>query len=160
MTVLLAGDIGGTKTILRLVETVPSTSGVTLKPLHEQRYPSASFPDLVPMVRQFLAEAAQASSLPTAPQKACFAIAGPVVDNTSQLTNLCWTLSAQRLSQELDIPQTSLINDFAAVGYGVVCLTSDDLLTLQAGKPNPQAPIGVIGAGNRFRAGLFNPSGG
>lgn len=155
MTVLLAGDIGGTKTILRLVETVPSTSGVTLKPLHEQRYPSASFPDLVPMVRQFLAEAAQVSSLPTAPQKACFAIAGPVVDNTSQLTNLCWTLSAQRLSQELDIPHTSLINDFAAVGYGVVGLDSDDLLTLQAGKPNPQAPIGVIGAGTGLGQGFL-----
>ena len=156
MTVLLAGDIGGTKTILRLVEATPSASGNTLNaPLHENRYHSASFPDLVPIVRQFLAEAEQATGKPFAPEKACFAIAGPVVDNTSKLTNLCWSLSASRLSQELDIDRVSLINDFVAVGYGVAGLEPDDLLTLQVGKRNAQAPIGVIGAGTGLGQGFL-----
>ena len=155
MTVLLAGDIGGTKTILRLVEATPAASGLTLKALHENRYRSASFPDLVPMVRQFLAEAEQALGKPFAPEKACFAIAGPVVDDTSKLTNLCWSLTAPRLSQELGIDRVSLINDFAAVGYGVVGLEPDDVLTLQVGKRNPQAPIGVIGAGTGLGQGFL-----
>ena len=156
MTLLLAGDIGGTKTILRLVDVDPQDAApaAMLKPLHENRYPSANFPDLVPMVRQFLAEAVQ-HNISIEPQKACFAIAGPVVDNTSQLTNLSWSLSAQRLSQELDIPHVSLINDFAAVGYGVLGLGSDDLLTLQTGKLNSQAPIGVIGAGTGLGQGFL-----
>lgn len=155
MTILLAGDIGGTKTILRLVEAMPSTSGSTLKSLHEDRYRSASFPDLVPMVRQFLTEAEQATGKPFAPEKACFAIAGPVVDDTSKLTNLCWSLTASRLSQELDIDRVSLINDFAAVGYGVIGLEPEDVLTLQVGKRNTQAPIGVIGAGTGLGQGFL-----
>ncbi|MBW4580582.1 MAG: glucokinase [Tildeniella nuda ZEHNDER 1965/U140] len=155
MTVLLAGDIGGTKTILRLVEAKPSKIGITLKPLYENRYRSASFPDLVPMVRQFLAEAEQASGTSVVVAKACFAIAGPVVDDTSKLTNLCWSLAAPRLSQELAIDRVSLINDFAAVGYGVLGLEDSDLLTLQAGKRNLHAPVGVIGAGTGLGQGFL-----
>lgn len=155
MTVLLAGDIGGTKTILRLVEVKPSETGIMLKPLHENRYRSASFPDLVPMVRQFLVEAEQASGTSVVVEKACFAIAGPVVDDTSKLTNLCWSLAAPRLSQELAIDRVSLINDFAAVGYGVLGLEDSDLLTLQVGKRNLHAPIGVIGAGTGLGQGFL-----
>jgi len=123
MTLLLAGDIGGTKTILRLVEA--SSSGETLPTLYEERYPSRDFPDLVPMLQQFLATAKTAT-----PQKACFAIAGPVVNTTAKLTNLTWFLDVKRLEQELGITTISLINDFAAVGYGILGLQPADLHTL------------------------------
>jgi len=86
MTVLLAGDIGGTKTILRLVEAL---TGESLHTLYDKR-PSRDFADLVPMVQQFLATAAQQLGNAPVPQKACFAIAGPVVNNTAKLTNLTW----------------------------------------------------------------------
>ncbi len=145
MTLLLAGDIGGTKTILRLVQ---SLSG--LNTVYEERYPSSEFPDLVPIVQQFLATA-KAST----PQKACFAIAGPVVNNTAKLTNLTWFLDAKRLEQELGIASISLINDFAAVGYGVLGLDASDLYTLQPGKPQPAAPIAVIGAGTGLGQGFL-----
>lgn len=147
MTLLLAGDIGGTKTILRLVET--SEAG-ELQTLYEERYPSRDFPDLVPMVQQFLATAKTAT-----PQKACFAIAGPVVNNTAKLTNLTWFLDARRLEQELEIASISLINDFAAVGYGVLGLQPADLYTLQPGKHQPSAPIAVIGAGTGLGQGFL-----
>ncbi|MCS6812006.1 MAG: glucokinase, partial [Cyanobacteria bacterium] len=78
---------------------------------------------------------------------ACFGIAGPVVNNTSQLTNLDWRLEAGRLAQELNISHIDLINDFAAIGYGVLGLTHNDLYTLQKGDPQAGAPIAVIGAG-------------
>ena len=67
MTFLLAGDIGGTKTILRLVE-YSEASG--LNTTHEDVFPSGDFPDLVPIVQKFLAAVDR-------PQvtKACFAIA-------------------------------------------------------------------------------------
>jgi glucokinase len=152
MTAILAGDIGGTKTILRLVEAV---AGTELHTLYEKRYPSCDFPDLVPMVQQFLATAAQQLGRTPAPQKACFAIAGPVVNNTAKLTNLVWFLDAKLLEQELGIAPISLINDFAAVGYGILGLDASDLSTLQTGKPQPAAPIAVIGAGTGLGQGFL-----
>lgn len=152
MTVLLAADIGGTKTILRLVASKSPTDLVTL---YEMRYVSAEYPDLVPMVEAFLADAATQLGQAMTPGKACFAIAGPVVNQTSKLTNLGWVLSADRLSTELKIPQVSLINDFAAVGYGVLGLRDEDLCTLQEGESESAAPIGVIGAGTGLGQGFL-----
>lgn len=147
MTLLLAGDIGGTKTILRLVEASDKHPSQTI---YEERYHSGDFPDLVPIVQQFLLKA----NTPT-PQKACFAIAGPIVKNTAKLTNLAWFLDTERLQQDLGIPHVSLINDFAAVGYGVLGLDKQDLLTLQEGKPNVEAPIAIIGAGTGLGQGFL-----
>ena len=144
MTLLLAGDIGGTKTILRLVDAE------NLHTIAQETYPSGDFPDLVPLVQQFLLEL----HTPT-PQKACFAIAGPVVDNTAKLTNLTWFLDTPRLKQELGIDSMCLINDFAAVGYGIFGLSKKDLLTLQVGKHKQEAPIAVIGAGTGLGQGFL-----
>lgn len=157
MTLLLAGDIGGTKTILQLVELVPSaeSGALSLKTRYEARYNSQEFTDLVPMVRQFWAEAeAQNGQFPS-PQKACFAIAGPVIDNTSSLTNLSWSLDGDRLSEELEIAQVALINDFSAVGFGVLGLAPSDIHTLQAGKLRINSPIAVIGAGTGLGQGFL-----
>jgi glucokinase len=157
MTVLLAGDIGGTKTILRLVKS----DGGNLTTLHEAEYPSTAFPDPIPMVRQFLAEATDPPTI------ACLAIAGPVVNQTSKLTNLGWDLEADRLAADLNLEKVSLINDFAAVGYGILGLQPEDVHILQAGEPHPQAPmvsdrpgvIGVIGAGTGLGQGFLTHDG-
>jgi glucokinase len=146
MTVLLAGDIGGTKTILRLVEA----QGENLNTFYEAKYPSGNFTDLVPIVRQFLTEAPDRQ-----PENACFAIAGPIVNNTSKLSNLGWTLEADRLAEDLHLKQVLLINDFAAVGYGVLGLTAADLCPLQAGTLENHAPIAVIGAGTGLGQGYL-----
>jgi glucokinase len=147
MTLLLAGDIGGTKTILRLVE---ASDSLELETLYEATYRSGDFSDLVPLVQQFLSQA----NLPT-PQRACFAIAGPVVNNTAKLTNLTWFLDTDRLKQELGIDSVSLINDFAAVGYGIFGLSKNDVVTLQVGKQKLEAPIGIIGAGTGLGQGFL-----
>ncbi|MEG3440027.1 glucokinase [Pannus brasiliensis CCIBt3594] len=155
MAIVLAGDIGGTKTILRLAESLlfpdsPIPVGTTLD---EETYPSQKYPDLVPMVRQFLAR----SNPVPAVEKACFGIAGPVVKNASELTNLNWSLSADRLSRELQIDRVELINDFAAIGYGVLGLAPEDVLTLQEAPPDPNGPIAVIGAGTGLGEGFLTP---
>ncbi|OLP20128.1 glucokinase [Leptolyngbya sp. 'hensonii'] len=160
MTVLLAGDIGGTKTILRLIKAdaiQPGKLFPELTTLHRQTYPSREFPDLVPLVKQFLAEAETRLGETLQPERACFGIAGPVVDQTSKLTNLSWFLTSDRLERELQISQVQLINDFMAVGYGILGLTPADLCTLQMGQPNPQAPIAVIGAGTGLGQGFLVP---
>ncbi|HEY9636484.1 MAG TPA: glucokinase [Coleofasciculaceae cyanobacterium] len=152
MTLLLAGDIGGTKTILRLVEESATQSWRTL---YEALYPSRDFPDLVPIVQRFLSAAGQQLGTAPRPEKACFAIAGPVVNDTSVLTNLDWFLEAGRLEKELEIPKITLINDFAAVGYGVLGLETKDLYTLQTATPQLDAPIAVIGAGTGLGEGFL-----
>lgn len=159
MALLLAGDIGGTKTILRLVQSDAGSGDrpFRLVPRYEARYLSGHYRSLVPLVRDFLAAAAQETGETLHPQRACFAIAGPVVNNTCKLTNLPWDLDGDRLSQELNIDQVTLINDFAAVGYGVLGLEPSDLHTLQAGEYQANAPIGVIGAGTGLGEGFLIP---
>lgn len=145
---LLAGDIGGTKTILRWVEEETAGTAVSAQSVqYEQEYPSQDYPDLVPMVEAFYDAAAAAVGRCPAPQAACFAIAGPVVKNTSHLTNLNWKLSGEALAEALSIEKVELINDFAAIGYGLAGLELSDLETLQPGTADPDAPIAVLGAG-------------
>lgn len=152
---LLAGDIGGTKTILRLVEVTEVTlTEKTFKTVREAQYISASFPDLVPMVREFLAQDEYIK-----PHLACFAIAGPVIGNTCHLTNLNWVLDTQRLQTELDIPRINLLNDFAANSFGILGLKDFDVHTLQEGTGQENSPIAVIGAGTGLGEAFLVPQG-
>lgn len=157
---LLAGDIGGTKTILWLVDFQPSPAQQARwlqTPLYEQTFASRDYPDLVPLIQHFLRNAsARLGKLPPV-DKACFAVAGPVLDTTSELTNLGWSLSGERLARELGIAGVQLINDFAAVGYGIQGLSAGDCVTLQAGSPDPCCPVAVIGAGTGLGEGFLIP---
>lgn len=145
---ILAGDIGGTSSRLRWVENQADGSLVILA---EKTYPSAQYPDLAPIVKQFIQESEQ--SLP--PQRACFAIAGPVQDQTAQLTNLPWRLTSSRLQEELDLERVELINDFTAIGYGILALPPNDLEEIQAGEPKKGSPIAVLGAGTGLGEGFL-----
>ena len=145
---LLSGDIGGTKTILRLVDV--NSQEQSFETIKEGKFSSAKFPDLVPIVKQFLSEHQLEQ-----PELASFAIAGPVINNSSNLTNLNWQLTATRLEKELNISRVSLINDFAANSYGVLGLKESELATLQTGKTVANAPIAVIGAGTGLGEGFL-----
>ncbi len=160
MTQLIAGDIGGTKTSLRLVESYPL--GIVGKPLpqivlYEAEYPSQTYRDLTPLVQGFLVDAAGQLGRSLSPRFACFAIAGPVVGDRSSLPNLGWELSGQRLAAELNLDDVSLINDFAAVGLGVTALAPADRYSLQKGEPSIGAPMAVIGAGTGLGQGFLVP---
>ncbi|MGK7930087.1 MAG: glucokinase [Microcystaceae cyanobacterium] len=157
---LIAGDIGGTKTILRLIEvTSERPFPFNLNPLFEQTYPSQEYTDLVPIIIKFLEDTRQQVNQPINVDKACFGIAGPVVDNTCNLTNLDWSLSGDRLADNLSIEKVSLINDFAAIGYGILGLKDEDLCILQDVESNPTAPIAIIGAGTGLGEGFLIPNG-
>lgn len=158
--VLLAGDVGGTKTILRLVHSQPA-AGPRAVPkqtvLHEERYSSKRYSDLVPLVRDFLSRATGELGRTPRPEAACFGVAGPVVGETVEVTNLAWSLDSGRLERELSVPRVDLINDFAAIGHGVLGLGTGDLQTLQEGRYDPEAPIAVIGAGTGLGEGFVIP---
>ncbi len=142
MTYLLAGDLGGTKTLLRLVKAEsPDRSEF------EYKYQSQEYTSLVSIAQEFLAAARTKLGANIEVQAACLAIAGAVIDRASYLPNLDWHISADELQHQLKIPQVELINDFAAVGYGIALLPPQDLHTIQTGQIHHNAPKAVIGAG-------------
>ncbi len=159
MSLILAGDIGGTKTRLRILKSEDYRGQFLPKQtvLHEKKYFSQDYPDLTPLVKNFVEECWRIDGKNYPINKACFGIAGPVVKNTCELTNLSWSLSSDRLSEELCIPWVKLINDFTAIGYGLLGLESDDLYSLQALTPDLTTPIALLGAGTGLGEGFLTP---
>jgi len=135
---IVAGDIGGTKTLLQLVDIEGSTRAVVL----ETRYESGAYPTFDDMLRDFLA---RTDATPI--DAACFAVAGPVIGNRAQVTNLTWKMVAPDLARDFSIGRIALINDFYAVALGVPLLGPSDLLSLNEGTRVEHAPIAILGAG-------------
>ncbi len=152
MTTLLAGDIGGTKTLLSLY----NASSMGLRSLHQTVYPSAAWSDLAPMVLDFLAGARAEGC--AAPAAACFAVAGPVQDGQAQLTNLQWHLEEGRLASACHIPKVELVNDFAVLVYGLTELQPHQLAPVRGGQAFPTAPVLVLGAGTGLGVAIGVPS--
>jgi glucokinase len=135
--VILAGDIGGTKTNLALY----SVANGKLDPSDKKSFSSKDYSSLEAVLREFTADL-------TAPiTGACFGVAGPVVGGTSKTPNLPWFLDSRELARHLDLDSVELINDLEAAGYGIATLDAGDFLTLNAGIPEPRANIGLIAAG-------------
>ena len=153
MTTLLAGDIGGTKTLLSLY------GADALELLAQERYISADWVDLAPMVRHFLGQAeVQAHPRPGA---ACFAVAGPVHGGQAQLTNLPWKLDEFRLASDCDLEKVSLVNDFAVLIYGLPHLAPPQRASIRPGEVSAGEPVLVLGAGTGLGVaiGLPTPNG-
>ena len=154
MSLLLAGDIGGTKTLLSLWRQGRERPEL----LEEERYPSGAWDDLGPMVRHFLAGAAGAAEGPLA--AACFAVAGPVQGGKAQLTNLPWRLDAQALASGCGVPRVELVNDFAVLIYGLPHLDAMQTAMVREGERDPQAPVLVLGAGTGLGVAMGLPTAG
>lgn len=134
---LLAGDIGGTKTAL----AVFSAEGGPRAPRAHAEYRSADYPSLAALVRDFLARVA----VPV--ERACFAVAGPVIGGRARLTNLPWDLDEGALARSLDLAEVRLLNDLEALARAIPLLQSADLHTLNAGEPVAGGAIAVIAPG-------------
>jgi glucokinase len=141
----LAGDIGGTKTFIRLVEVKNGDSQPVTA--YQARFISADYHSFTDLLQQFWQQATLSLGEMPNPMGACFGVAGVVEHNSCNLTNLDWRLDGEEIGDATGIPLVKLINDFEAVGYGLLGLGRDDLLTLQEGEPRARAPIAVIGAG-------------
>ncbi len=145
---ILAGDIGGTKTLLQLVEA--SATPLSYEVLYEHRFASSDFDGLTPLVERFLADA-EGHVNQVSVDSACFAVAGPVQKyghgQAANVTNLPWQLSTDALASSLSVPRIGLINDFEAVGYGIDALSTSDLEILQTGNLQHRGARAVLGAG-------------
>lgn len=142
---ILAGDIGGTKTHLALFpENEPRNWVVNAK------FHSAEHENLRSIVSQFL-EANPDHRV----EKACFGIAGPIQDRKCKATNLPWVVDADVMERDAKIPTVSLINDLEANAFGIECLNEDELFVLNPGTRH-KGNRALISAGTGLgEAGLF-----
>lgn len=144
---VLVGDIGGTKTALAIAE-LSGKAAPRLEAIH--RYPSRDYASLEAIVEVFVGETGRACS------EAVFAVAGPVLDDRSQTTNLPWELDARRLERALGLARVRLLNDLEAIGWGLPALRDDDLATLHPGDGDALGNACVVAAGTGLgQAGLY-----
>lgn len=141
---ILAGDVGGTKTLLRCLEPDGTIS-------REERYDSTAYDTFDGLLGEFFAGEVDA---------ACFAVAGPVYAGRAEVTNVGWTIEESALTRAFPIRRVSLINDFQAVALGVPLLEDRDLLSLQRGERDRTAPIGILGAGTGLGEAILTYAGG
>jgi|CXWL01.1.fsa_nt_gi glucokinase len=173
---ILAGDIGGTKTILALFDWTTER----VEPVRQQTFYSADYKAFEDILDEFLnpppppplpedegpgkettdegESSADSSEGPKAeeppvPEKvvidaACFGIAGPVIDNRVRTTNLPWVIDGAELATRFEIPTVKLLNDLEAMAYSILVLRPEEYDVLNAGSP-PKEPraIALIAAG-------------
>jgi glucokinase len=134
---LIAGDIGGTKTDLAVYarESGPHA------PVAQKQFRSAHYPSLDAIVTEFLAEL----NLPV--DRACFDVAGPVIDGHVRTTNLPWEMNEVTLAKELNLRAVHLMNDLEAVARAVPVLRPVDMVTVHEGQPVEHGAIAVIAPG-------------
>jgi glucokinase len=147
---LLAGDLGGTKTDL----AVFTAEAGARAPIAQAHYRSADFPSLESICRQFLAQ----TQLPVG--VACFDVAGPVTGGRACITNLPWTIEERALNQALGLTSCVLLNDLEAIAYAVPHLAPDDVHTLDAGVPAEHGAIAVVAPGTGLGEAFLTWDGG
>ena len=139
LSTLLAGDMGGTKTLLALY----GIKDGRLKQLYQQRFISSDWRSLEPMLKCFLE---QRPSDIEAPEHGCIAVAGPVNNRNARITNLPLQLNEDQLAAAASIRQLELVNDFGVLIYGLAHFDETQQVVLQVGDAQ-EGPMAILGAG-------------
>ncbi len=130
---ILAGDIGGTKTVLALYDG-------SATPIREAVFKSQDFPQFDQILHQFLGDT------PHTIRAICLGVAGPIRDGECKTTNLPWLLSEKELAKNFGVDKVRLLNDLEAAAYGMLFLNEDEQVTLNKGTKS-KGNIAVIAAG-------------
>ncbi|GAC1439090.1 MAG: glucokinase [Terriglobales bacterium] len=133
---ILAGEIGGTRTRLAAFET----EGNKLSCVVEKIYMSHEHGSLADIIVKFI----MSEGIPV--HSACFGVAGPVRNGHSKISNLPWTIESKELAKQLKLSSVGLLNDLEAYAYGIDALESKDFVTLSEGSEDPEGNRAVISA--------------
>lgn len=150
MTMLLAGDVGGTKTTLGIFARAEGPR----EPLVRATVRSASYPSLEALCEDFVTR----SGIKV--RRASFGVPGPVTNGTAQATNLPWEIDERHLAESLRLEKATLLNDLAAVAHGIPQLSAGDLHELRPGQEDPRGPIAVLAPGTGLGEAFATRSGG
>jgi len=152
---VLAGDIGGTKTLLAICEVSPVVgfgAAPSVEVLASSRYDSQSYPGLGAICRAFAAEVERPM-----PRFAGFGIAGPVANGRSHTTNLPWIVDERDLALAVGVESVRLANDFHTLALGIPAVKPSHLVALNPGVSDPTGPWTVIGAGTGLGEAITTP---
>ena len=145
---ILAGDVGGTKTWLGLF----TLDGPRPSLLETRHYPTLEFDALTPMVARFLDRTGATGQVAAA----CFGVAGPVRANVSTLTNVPWEVDGAEIGSRLGIATVRLLNDLEAMACAVPLLAAQELAVIQPGAPVAGGNAALIAPGTGLgEAGLL-----
>src|SRR3982074_1502585 len=133
---ILAGDIGGTRTRLAAFDT----EGSKLNCVVEKIYPSQEHSGLAEIITAFI----KTEGIPV--HSACFGVAGPVRGGRSRISNLPWIIDSRELSKQLKLTSVGLLNDLEAYAYGIDALESKDFISLSEGSEDAEGNRAVISA--------------
>lgn len=135
--VILAGDIGGTKTHLGLFRA----GGRDLLPIRDHVYHTAEFQGLEQVCAAFLTADDRIGA-------ACFGVPGPVIDGRSHATNVPWNMEQDSIRRAVGGVPTHLMNDLEATAHGIPYLKDSEVAVLHRGEDRRgPANIAVIAAG-------------
>lgn len=144
-TIILAGDIGGTKANMQLSRF---NAGV-LETIKENRYVSKDYPSFTDILTDFLAGQEK-------PEKICFSVAGPVIEGKVKFTNLSWQIDNAEISAHVGGSPVAILNDLEATAYGLAGLKEEERKVLYKGSNDTPGNIAILAAGTGLgEAGLF-----
>jgi glucokinase len=146
---ILAGDIGGTKTLLGLFDPAPGRP----RPVATRSFPTLDFDGLPSMIAAFVEKEAIAHSAIAA---GCFGAAGPVVDDAVRLTNVPWHVDARQVERTLGLQRVTLLNDLQAMAYAVPVLQEPEVHALQKGEALRGGNMALIAAGTGLGEALIH----
>jgi glucokinase len=147
---LLAGDIGGTKTALGIFSEESGANAA----LAESEFHSGDYGSLESIAKEFLAKTGFKID------RACFGVAGPVLGGRAKITNLPWIVDQACLAQELSVDAVDLLNDLQAIACAVPGLRPGDVQTLSAGAAVEQANLAVFAPGTGLGEAFLTWDGG
>ncbi len=146
---ILAGDVGGTKTNVGLFEVVDGLPRL----VRAERVRSLEFPGLAALVSSFLTR--EPGTPREESEAACFGVPGPVLENRAITPNLAWEIDGALVAREAGLPGVLLINDLVATAEGIALLREDETVVLQAGTPDPLGNRALIAAGTGLGMALL-----
>ena len=141
---LIAGDIGGTKSHLVAYDE----SGGKLQVVARKRYATRDFSSFEKLVEEFARHAA-GSSAPNRITGAGFGVPGTVVDGRLHAAHVPWVLDSASLAASLGLPRKHIVlmNDLVATARGLQELEPKDLLYLNRGVDHPEENVIAAGTG-------------
>lgn len=145
---ILCGDIGATKTQMGLYRYRDDT----LELEHSSAFTSSAYAGLTEIIEIFLAEA-PAERI----EIACFGVAGPVIQDRVEATNLPWRITGHKVAQEKGLARVVLINDLVAMAWGINALGEASLATVHAGDATSWGNAALIAAGTGLGMALLLP---
>jgi glucokinase len=156
--VIVAADIGGTKTSVALLESPRDNSAASQSSvlLQRARYHSSQYAGLTEIIAEFLATHDIA---PSSVRRVCAGIAGPVVEGHVETPNLPWCVDAAKLRLALGVGAVTLMNDLEATAERAATLGPKDVCVLNPGKQRsgPLTNGAVIAAGTGLGMAILHP---